>query len=175
MFRTALIVEDDTLVLNGYCRGVERTASMQALPAPDLLKARELLGRHRPDLAIVDLVLPDGSGLDLIAELRSADAKMFIVLVSAFASIECAVHAMRAGANDVISKPVTFAEILHRVGSHGEPEDDLAKPATLDSAIWNHIHRVLADCGGNISMTARLLRVHRSRLRRILAQQAPHD
>ena len=174
MIQTALIVEDDTAVLNAYRRGLEHATEMRVLTAPDLGMARELLRQHHLDLAIIDLQLPDGSGIELIGELRAAAPRAFIALVSAVGSIESAVHAMRAGADDVIPKPVTVTEILRRVACGTAPQVSAVHTPTLDSAIWQHVHRVLADCNGNVSMTARLLGMHRSRLRRLLSQQAPH-
>lgn len=171
--RTALAVDDDAFVLDQYRLGLQRVAETRVRTATDVKTARRYLRSDPPDLAIVDLVLPDGSGIDLVAEIRVASPMASIVVVTGFGSIQTAVHAMRAGADDVVPKPIRIAEILKRALGERAPASEAPRTPTLDAALWQHIHRVLGDCDGNVSQAARRLGLHRSRLRRLLARHAP--
>ncbi|MCK4658534.1 MAG: sigma-54-dependent Fis family transcriptional regulator [Phycisphaerae bacterium] len=74
--------------------------------AETVARALEILEKLDPDLAIVDIKLPDGDGIDLIRRLRADDRRFPIVVLTAFASIPSAVKAMREGADDYVEKPV---------------------------------------------------------------------
>jgi two-component system, NtrC family, response regulator AtoC len=70
-----------------------------------------LVERQEPDLAIVDLMLPDGDGIDLIRRFRAEDRRFPIVVLTAFASIPSAVNAMREGAVDYLEKPIDLERL----------------------------------------------------------------
>ena len=74
--------------------------------AGTVTQAREILDKLDPDLAIIDLKLPDGDGIDLVRRIREEDRRFPIVMLTAFASIPSAVEAMREGANDYVEKPI---------------------------------------------------------------------
>ena len=83
--------------------------------AGDAASATARLARGDVDVALCDLQLPDGNGIDLIRNSRAAGLETTFVMVTAFASVETAVEALRAGAYDYIMKPVRHAELLHRL------------------------------------------------------------
>jgi two-component system response regulator RegA len=177
--RTVLVVDDDEALLRSYARTHSRMERQDVilLTAQDDVTARRLAATHHPDLSVVDLKLGNKSGIDLVRELKAADPSRCVVMVTGYGSVEVTVRAMRAGADDVIQKPVTFREILLRVEG-GLDEDMLAVPDTVElmtaeRARWEHIQRVLADTEGNVSMAARKLGVYRTTLRRWLRGYAP--
>jgi two-component system response regulator RegA len=170
VFRTILVVDDDEGILRAYARTPRQDLTF--LTAQNSASARDLARQHHPDLIIVDLQLGTESGLDLVHDLKAVEPNACVVVVSGYGSVDAAVRAMRAGADDVIEKPVTFREIMHRL----EGDDDEAstfEPPTLQRAQWEHVQRVLADTNGNISMTARKLGVYRTTLRRWLGKSPP--
>jgi DNA-binding NtrC family response regulator len=65
----------------------------------------ELLDQHDPDMALLDVAMPDFSGLDILKEIRSRGKDFPVVMITAYGSIDLAVQAMRQGAHDFISKP----------------------------------------------------------------------
>lgn len=75
----------------------------------------ELISRHRFDLALLDLRLPDGSGLDLLQALRQDDPALPVILMTAFGTIEDSVQAMKAGAVDFIQKPLQLDALLQLI------------------------------------------------------------
>lgn len=91
-----------------------RDAGYDVSAAATLAEARELAAREPPDGAVVDLMLPDGSGIELCSELRSWSS-MPIVVLSALDEEEQKVAALRAGADDYLTKPLSGRELIARL------------------------------------------------------------
>jgi NtrC-family two-component system response regulator AlgB len=105
-----LIVDDDPLVRESLALGFEPLGhSVTTCSSGE--HARAALAEKRFDLIVLDLLLNDISGLDLIPELVDLDPSAKIVVLTAFGSVETAVHAMRRGAFDYLTKPVTTSEL----------------------------------------------------------------
>jgi len=136
--------------------------------------AIQLARAHPPDLAIIDLRLGAESGIHLVRDLKAERPDLVVALVSGYLSVSSAVGAVRAGADVILFKPVTFREIVRRV-EEGVPSLDpsFEETPTLARAEWEHITRVLADCNGNVSMAARRLGIHRQSLQRRLRKFPP--
>jgi two-component system, response regulator RegA len=168
-----LVVDDDDLVRSALARtfGRHRTTFTASGPA----EAIDVAKREHPDLAIVDLRLGTTSGVELVRELKAHAPEIVIALISGYHSIESTVVAVHAGADYVISKPVTGRDILSRVQSGLAGEPDLGATPTLAQAENEHIARVLADCRGNISEAARRLGICRSSLQRRLRKTVPRS
>jgi len=71
----------------------------------------EIAGREPVDLAIVDVMLPDRSGIDVLDELKKSDPELVVVMITAFASVETAIEAMKRGALDYVTKPFKNDEV----------------------------------------------------------------
>jgi two-component system response regulator RegA len=142
-------------------------------PAEALVLARE----ESPEHAIVDLKMPGGSGLELVRDLRALDASTRILVLTGYGSIATAVEAVRLGAVGYVQKPADVDDLVAAF-ARAELPPLTATPVdydapTLARAEWEHIHRVLADCAGNVSEAARRLGVHRRSLQRKLQKYAP--
>src|SRR5262249_48302997 len=124
------------------------------------------------DLAVVDLRLGNESGIELIRDLRQGDSDLKLVLCSGYVSVATAVNAMRAGADTVLFKPVSFNEIMRRFDQSAD-DTGIEPTPTLARAEWEHIMRVLADCNGNVTLAAERLDIARSTLQRRLRKLAP--
>jgi len=105
----ALIVDDDLEVLNVLTEFVKREGFV-ATGASTLGQAREEIAASPPDILLVDIQLPDGSGLDLLDSLEPG-AEPEVVLITGNASVETAVDALRRGVTDYLTKPVDFARL----------------------------------------------------------------
>jgi two-component system response regulator RegA len=169
--QNVLVVDDDERILGSWKRAARERNVFTAI---DAATARQLANTEKPDLAIVDLRLGNTSGIDLIRELKRDLPDLMVVLCSGYLSVAAAVAAVRAGADIVVFKPITFREILQRIEQNAE-EPDLEDTPTLARAEWEHIMRVLADCNGNVSMAARRLGIYRSSLQRRLRKYAPRS
>ena len=167
--RSVLVVDDDASTLAAARRTLAFRCDIATADSVEVGIA--VAKRTRPDVAIIDLRISDGSGLELLRALKVAFPQTVCVLYSGFLSIASAVEATRAGADLVLSKPIPFTEILRRID--GEPANDADDTPSLARVEWDHIARVLEDCGGNISEAARRLGIYRSSLQRRLRKQAP--
>ena len=111
----ALIVDDDPGFLAGLSELVKREGfAVQSVSS--LEQARAELAANPPDILLVDLHLPGGSGLSLLDGLEPASAPE-VVLITGAASIETAVDALRRGVADYLTKPVDFARVKMALGN----------------------------------------------------------
>ncbi len=111
----ALIVDDDPAFLAGLSELVKREG-FAVQSASSLEQARAELAANPPDILLVDLHLPGGSGLSLLDGLEPASAPE-VVLITGSASIETAVDALRRGVADYLTKPVDFARVKMALGN----------------------------------------------------------
>ena len=106
-----LIVEDEALFARATKKRLER-AGHQCSIAADLASARAMLRSTRPDLVLLDLRLPDGNGLDFLAEFSSNEnERLPTIVLTAFGEIGDAVQAMKQGALDYLRKPIDLDEL----------------------------------------------------------------
>jgi two-component system response regulator RegA len=105
------------------------------------------------------------------------DPSTKIVLLTGYGSIATAVDAIRIGAVNYLAKPADVDDILAAFARSESPPlsppDVGYDPPSLARAEWEHINRVLSDCGGNISEAARRLGIHRRSLQRKLQKRPP--
>src|ERR1051325_7533014 len=100
----ALVVDDDASSLRALAALIEREG-FSTSTATTLESARNELAKAEPDVLLVDLVLPDGSGIEFIKSLEQM-AGTDIVMVTGHASVDTAVEALRLGATDYLTKPI---------------------------------------------------------------------
>ena len=169
-----LIVDDSDLYRDRLAEAI-RERGYRVLTAHDYDAAVEQVRRQPPGLAVVDLKMPGRSGLEVVRTLREISPETKCVVVTGFGSIANAVDAIHAGALNYVTKPADADEILaalHR--GEGEPVGPKEyNPPTLAENEWEYIQQVLADCGGNISQTARILGIERRTLQRKLKKMRP--
>jgi two-component system response regulator RegA len=169
--RSLLIVEDDAVLRARLARAF-RERGFEVQECADAETALECASREAPEFALVDLRLDGASGLDVVRGLAALDPATAIVVLTGYGSIATALEAVRLGARHYLTKPADVDEILGAFARGVEP--DAASPPestpTLARVEWEHINRVLVDCGGNISQAARVLGLHRRSLQRKLAK-----
>ena len=163
--KSVLLLDDDERTLSAMARVLRH--SRRVFTAKTTSEAAAVARRERPDLIVVDLRLAGASGLDVVRELKDELPESRFALVSGYLTVDVTVAAVRAGADVVLTKPVTAGEIVRRIedGTPPPPEDETP---TLAQAESEHIARVMSDCNGNISEAARRLGIFRSSLQRRL-------
>lgn len=167
-----LIVEDDA-ILRGRLARAFRERGFEVREAADGDAALQLAQADPPEHAVVDLRMPGRSGLEVVQALKEADPSTVIVVLTGYGSIATALEAVRLGATHYLTKPADADDILAafaRASSSPPPPHDEPSPPSLARVEWEHINRVLADCGGNVSQAARLLGIHRRSLQRKLSK-----
>lgn len=113
MMKHILLVEDDRALSQGICLALA-APDIDLLPCPDLAAARAALAERTPDLLILDVNLPDGSGLDLLREVRGKSALPVILLTANDMETDIVVG-LESGADDYITKPFSLAVLRARV------------------------------------------------------------
>jgi len=173
--RTVLVVDDDERFAATLAQALARRG-WSARVAHDVAGALGAVATSTPDAAIVDLRLADEDGLTLLEPLRKAHGEMRIIVLTGYASIATAVRAIKLGADDYLAKPVTASAVADALGRGGRADSErergaVAEPMSPRRLEWEHLQRVLADNDGNVSATARTLRMHRRTLQRKLAKR----
>jgi two-component system, response regulator RegA len=169
--RRLLLVDDDETFRGRLARALG-TRGMTVATAPDALTALAEARRAPPDFAVVDLKMPGPSGLDLVRELVALAPALRVVVLTGYGSIASAVEAIHRGAHHYLSKPADADEILAALEGETLGARPMPTP-TLARAEWEHMSRILADCGGNVSEAARRLGITRRTLQLKLKKNPP--
>jgi two-component system, NarL family, response regulator DevR len=120
-FLRVLVVDDHEVVRRGVVDVIEAQEGMRVVAeAASLLDAVRRAAAVRPDLAIVDLKLPDGTGIDVVSALRAAQPELRFVVLTSFDDDEAVAAALAAGAHAFVLKTVRgteIAEVVRQVAS----------------------------------------------------------
>ena len=167
-----LVVDDDPVFAEALAQALRRRGHRVAL-AHDGETVLSLAAEGDFAAAVLDLRLAADSGLRLIAPLKLARPELRILLLTGYASIATAVEAIKLGAVHYLAKPASVNEILAALGrADGDAAVAAAEqPMSVDRLEWEHIQKVLAENQGNLSATARALKMHRRTLQRKLAKR----
>lgn len=168
-----LLVEDDPVFAKVLTRGLEQRNYL-VWHADDLLSARRYVVEQHFSQAILDLNLGKETSLELIPLLRSNHESIQILVLTGYASIATAVEAIKLGATNYLAKPADLDEILSALmGEHlsARFEETEPEPMSVRRLEWEHIQKVLQENDGNISKTARQLKMHRRTLQRKLQKR----
>ena len=171
--KSLLIIEDDQVFASVSARALSRRGYEVTL-ATDIDSAREMINLHPVAYAIVDLNLAGHSALELIPVLRARNPAARILMLTGYASIATAVEAIKLGADNYLAKPADIDEILAALNDdtdHDEHDPEFQEPMSVRRLEWEHIQKVLLENDGNISETARQLKMHRRTLQRKLQKK----
>jgi two-component system response regulator RegA len=172
------LLVDDSVVLRDRLAQAFRERGYRVEVAGNYDEALSVFQQYPTDLAVVDLRMPGKPGLALVPQLKKIRPECRVLILSGFGSISTAIDAVRLGATNFLPKPADADDILAAFARGDaaveipQAEEEIPVP-TLAQAEWEHIHRVLADCSGNISEAARRLGIHRRSLQRKLRKRAP--
>ena len=160
---TPLLIVDDEIDFADALAVFLRHEGYAVATAYTLADARAAIRTQTPQLVVLDVRLPDGSGLDLLAELRLP--RPAVIVLTGFGDVPLAVDAMQRGAIDFLTKPVELPVLsiavrraLERVAAR------TSGPASLDAVERAHIADVLHAHRGNRTHAARALGISRATL-----------
>jgi len=173
-----LIVDDDEIFRDRLVRAFSERG-FEVLGAESYESAMSGAEQFTPDFAVTDLRMPGQSGLEVVRSLKGKFPEVEILVLTGYGSIASAMEAVRLGAKDYLTKPADADQILAALGLEGSnpaeysQHKDADVVPSLERVEWEHIQRVLTDCGGNVSKAARVLGIHRRTLQRKLAYRPP--
>ncbi len=143
----ALIVDDEPDIRELLAITLTRMGVTTAC-AEDLACARQTLAGRRFDLVLTDMHLPDGSGLELIADIQRDWPQTPVAVITAYGSMETAITALKAGAYDFICKPIDLARLRELVSAalslaQRPPVEDADDPLLGSSEAMQSLRRTL--------------------------------
>lgn len=169
-----LLADDDAAYRQRLARALI-SRGHQVTQATDGAEAVQSLSDPNIEAAILDLKMPQQNGLEVLREILAQRPTLRVLIHTGYGSIASAMEAIRLGACDYCIKPTDVEKLLESLAIHNPPsgqEIELPTPS-LERVEWEHIHRVIADCQGNISEAARVLGLHRRSLQRKLQKYPP--
>ena len=174
----SIILVDDEDHFRGRLARAFTNRGYTVYQAADVDEALKKIKEHQPAWALVDLKMPEKSGLDLIREAKVLLPTLKIVVLTGYGSIATATEAIKLGAHYYLPKPADVDDILNAFEKDADMPDqsdgsDFEVPS-LARAEWEHIQRVLNDCDNNITAAAQKLGIHRRTLQRKLYKYAPN-
>ncbi|HEY8240352.1 MAG TPA: response regulator transcription factor [Kiritimatiellia bacterium] len=144
-----LLVEDDLLLAATLKKGLEEEGFSLTI-AGDICRARRALDASTFKLIVLDLWLPDGEGLDVLRNLRARGVKLPVLILSARGELEDRVTGIESGADDYLTKPFAFVELLARVRAllrraNAEEQGMMSRDIRVEAhtrAVWRSGQRI---------------------------------
>ncbi len=154
-----LVVEDNEDLSFGLSRSLEE-AGYDVQVATDGAGAIEQASRAKPDLVVLDLMLPDMSGYDVLKKLRSARVDSPVIILTAKGAETDKLHGFRLGADDYVTKPFSVSEVLARVAVHlrrasGATAEDDARSHRFGEVVVTPSARTVTRSGAFVSLKPR--------------------
>jgi LmbE family N-acetylglucosaminyl deacetylase len=145
-----LVIDDDPDVAALTQTMLERRG-MDAIAIGDPRQARALVDRFRPDVVVTDVEMPGMTGLELLAQLRAEQPQLPVIVMTAHVSIDYAVGALRAQADEFLTKPVASTELVAavtRLAEQGRARQEASRPREFVLAVGAHPDDVEIGVGG---------------------------
>lgn len=125
-----LVVDDESIICHSF-RKVFTSPEVEVLTAGTVAEGWRRVQDDRPDVIVIDLQLPDGSGLDLFEKVRAADQRRPVIFITAHGNSDTAIEAMKRGAFDYLTKPVDLEHMSQLLDRAFEAVRQMHEPATL--------------------------------------------
>ncbi len=174
---TLLLVDDDDVFRRVLARALDRRGYAVS-SAADVPSAIAKAQSQPPEYAVIDLKMPGDSGLTLIEKLIELDPNTRIVMLTGYASIATAIEAIKLGAVHYLAKPCDADEVVAALNKGCDGDSTVpvvGAPLSVDRLEWEHIQRILSEHQGNVSATARALKMHRRTLQRKLSKRPTRE
>jgi DNA-binding NtrC family response regulator len=117
----SLMVVDDERALREACKEVAESMGFTTYAAENAQAAYRTMNLHSIDVVLLDMRLPGASGMEVLKEIKRRQMDLAVIMMTAFASVDTAVHAMKQGAYDYVTKPFNLEELrllLGRAAAH---------------------------------------------------------
>jgi two-component system response regulator RegA len=164
-----LVCDDDAAFRKRLARSL-RDKGYSVYEADNAGSGLEAFLEYQPGRVLVDLRMPGESGLWLVSEIARRAPECRVVVLTGFGSIATALDAIKRGAVNYLTKPATVAQILASFSPEYSQSNEQVTMPSLAEVEAEYVQRVLDECGGNVSQSAKVLGVHRRSLQRKLKQ-----
>lgn len=171
-----LYVEDDLTLAQVTIRSLTRH-NIDVRHCDNLDQAGIAVAEQTFDWALLDLKVGNETSLALISTIAESQPEVRTIVLTGYGSIATAVKAIKLGAHNYLTKPVSAEEILQAFSDDGnqfefsaDTDTELDGPS-LKQIEWESIQKALAENDGNVSATARQLKMHRRTLQRKLQKR----
>lgn len=153
MKKSILVVDDERELGILLAEAVQEAHVHQVITGTEAIS---YLSENRPEMILLDLQLPEVNGMEILKHIRSQGLNSVVVMITAFATVETAVEAMKIGANDFLCKPIQIHELQRMVKHYLEGTTQLQnkRAASLEDVEKKHISAVLIRNNGNRRKTA---------------------
>lgn len=111
-----IMIADDNRSVNDVVKATLSEYGFEVIQTFDGKETLAAFQEQKPDLTLLDYLMPELDGLDVLKEIRKADPQALVVFITGQGSEDIAVKAMKAGANDYITKPISFPDLVHTAG-----------------------------------------------------------
>lgn len=149
-----LVVEDDPDIASVLKRGL-KAAGHQVDWAETAEFVLERLAQINCDAAIIDMMLGDSSGAELLAELRARGHRMPAIMLSALSRIEDRTEGLEAGAQDYVVKPFQLSELLARLEVQLRRNAPRTVPITVGKMTYDPAERIVTGTEHDVALTER--------------------
>jgi DNA-binding NtrC family response regulator len=141
-----LVVDDEALIRKSFCAHLASNG-FDTCEAPDGVSALEEFSRRKPALVLLDLNMPDMSGMEVLAEIRKRDRDIPVIIVTAYGDIKSAVNAIKHGAYDFLSKPLDLEKLLVTVNRAIEKTTLEKRVIELDNTLHLSLESIMGKSG----------------------------
>lgn len=162
-----LVCDDDPLFRRRLGRSL-RDRGIEVFEASSSLEALECFKRIQTAAVLVDLKMPGESGLWVVEKIHLISPQALIVVLTGFGSIATAMSAVRLGAHNYLTKPASVEQIIASFEPDSQERLSALPMPSLAEVEAEYVQRVVDQCEGNVSRSARVLGVHRRSLQRKL-------
>jgi len=149
-----LLVEDEERIAAFVTKGLQ-AEGYSWVRARDGGEALALAGTEPIDLVVLDLVLPDGSGLDVLTALRRTKAGLPVMILTALDDVSSRVRGLNAGADDYLGKPFDFDELLARIRALLRRDQASAVELRAGTLRLDLLEHSASSAGGRVDLTVR--------------------
>lgn len=140
--RDVLVVDDDFMVADIHRRFVDRIAGFRAIGvARTGIDALELAATSNPDLILLDVYLPDMTGLEVLQRLRSGGNRVGVIVITAARELDTVAGALDGGAADYLMKPFEFEQLQVKLEAFAAREDALSSATGADQSLIDTLFR----------------------------------
>jgi DNA-binding NtrC family response regulator len=161
--RPAVLLVEDTLSLQMVYRSILATAGHRVAVAATAADGLEQFRTHRPMVVLLDLILPDRDGLEVMQEIQAIQPDTRVIAITANGSVNRAVEAMRAGAHDFLVKPFDEGRLLSAVQNalaEAGPRDAARPSGASDPVTRKADAAQVAESSGFIGSSEPMKRIH---------------